>query len=80
MAARYGMPVVAIAFDLPADAYAARNAQRVGRVVERGVVDAQATRMSRALADLAEEGYVAVHVLREPEASGELIVERERRE
>lgn len=68
LAARYGVPVVAIAFDLPARAYHDRNRGRSGRVVEGGVVDRQIEMMDRALAALPGEGYAAVHVLREDHA------------
>ena len=77
LAARYGLPVVAIAFDLPAELYLARNAQRADRVVDDAVVADQAERMARALADLPGEGYDALYVLHEPTLS-QVGVERQR--
>lgn len=75
LAARYGIPVIAVAFDLPASAYHARNRGRTGRVVDDGVVDRQIDLMDRALASLPSEGYAAVHVLGELD---EVAVERTR--
>ena len=63
LAARYGVPAIAIAFDLPLAAYRERNARRSGRVVEDFVVEEQAARMPQALTELAGEGYAAVYVL-----------------
>jgi protein phosphatase len=63
LAARYGVPAVAVAFDLSLDEYRRRNAARRDRLVEEFVVDDQAARMTDVLADLREEGYVAVFVL-----------------
>ena len=65
LAARYGIPVVAIAFDLPLEKYHAHNEGRAGRVVEAEVVDWQVGLMRDALAALPGEGYAALHVLRE---------------
>jgi predicted kinase len=65
VAGRYGIPVIAIAFDLPANAYHSRNRNRTERVVEDGVVDRQIEMMDRALAALPSESYSAVHLLHE---------------
>ncbi|CAN5778430.1 hypothetical protein BH24CHL5_BH24CHL5_10580 [soil metagenome] len=75
-AARYGVPCVAIAFDLPAPVYEARNRQREGRVVSDDVVEDQVARMREALGELEAEGYAALHVLREPESLGQMSIER----
>jgi predicted kinase len=77
LAARYGVPVVAIAFDLPVSAYHERNRGRTGRVVDDVVVVRQIEMMDHALAALAGEGYSAVHVLREGDAV-EVMREQER--
>src|SRR3954451_396288 len=77
LASRYGIPTVVIAFDLAVSAYQARNARRQDRIVEDVVVAHQASRMSDALADLPDEGYIAVHVV--TDQSGALEVVRERR-
>lgn len=64
-AARYGIPAVAIAFDLPLRTYRQRNAARGDRVVPDFVLVDQAKRMRATLEELATEGYAAVHVVRE---------------
>jgi protein phosphatase len=64
-AARHGVPVVAIAFDLAPHTYQARNQGRFGRVVESDVLERQIEQMARAMATLRSEGYAAVHVLRD---------------
>jgi protein phosphatase len=69
IAARHGIPVIAIAFDLPPHTHHERNRSRPGRVVEAGVVDWQIEQMQRTLAELPREGYSAVHILREPDES-----------
>lgn len=76
LADRYELPTVAIAFDLPARLYLARNSQRAERVVEDSVISEQAARMGQALAELPGEGYSALYVLREPETLGRITVER----
>lgn len=76
VAARYGIPTVVIAFDLPADTYARHNRSRPDRVVEGLVVADQSERMRDALERLPAEGYAAVHVLRSPEEIATATVER----
>jgi predicted kinase len=63
IAARHGIPVVAIAFNLAATTYHARNRGRAGRVVEADVIDWQVELMQLALAALPEEGYSALYVI-----------------
>ena len=65
LAARYGVPAIAIAFDLPLSAYHERNARRAGRIVGKLVVEDQAGRMPEALLELESEGYAQLIVLRE---------------
>ena len=67
IAARHGIPVVAIAFDLNASTYHARNRGRAGRVVDADVIDWQVELMQDALAALPGEGYHALYVLRDPD-------------
>ena len=62
-AARYGVPAVAVAFDLGIAEYRARNAARPDRLVGDLVVEDQAARMTDVLADLREEGHAAVYVI-----------------
>lgn len=76
VAARYGIPTIAIAFDMPAPAYQARNSRRADRVVDAAVVADQAERMVVAVAELADEGYHAVYVVGEGDAGGAAVVER----
>jgi predicted kinase len=64
LAARYGVPVVAIAFDLAAPTLHARNRGRGGRVVDDDVVERQIDQMAETLATLPGEGYAALYVLR----------------
>ena len=65
IAARYGVPAIVIAFDLPLPAYHQRNARRAGRIVDELVVEDQAARMPQALVELESEGYAKLIVLRE---------------
>lgn len=74
LAARHGIPVVAIAFDLSPREYHARNRDRTRRVVDDAVVETQVDMMDRALAALPREGYSAVHVVRDGD---EVSVERQ---
>lgn len=79
MAARYGIPTVAICFDLPPQVYQAHNLQRPERVVDDDVVDRQTDLMAQALADLPAEDYASLYVLREPDLHADLAVERQKR-
>ncbi len=65
LAARYGIPTVAIAFDLSPATYRSRNSGRSDRVVPEFVVTDHVQRMTEALADLQAEGHAALHVLTE---------------
>jgi predicted kinase len=78
VAARFGLPAVAIVFDLPDEVFLAQNAGRLERQVEHGVVARQAELMRRAVADIPGEGFSQVEVLREPFVAGALSVERVR--
>lgn len=68
LAARYGIPTVAIAFDLPPELYVAHNEQRPDRVVNNDVVADQTERMREAVPDLVAEDYAALHVFRDADA------------
>lgn len=61
VAARYGLPVVAVLFDLPEAEYIANNARRAGRQVDDDVLDMQMVLMRQALLDVPGEGYAAIH-------------------
>lgn len=63
LAARYGVPAVAVAFDLSIIEYQRRNEARPDRLVEDFVVDDQAARMTDVLAELRDEGYGSVYVI-----------------
>ena len=75
-ASRYGIPTVAIAFDLPVEVYMERNERRPDRVVDAEVVADQAERMTEAVSDLADEGYAAVYVIQDAELLDSLVVTR----
>ncbi len=76
LAARYGMPAVAIVFDLPDQLFQAHNVMRPERQVERDVVAQQTALLRRAVAAIPNEGFDQFYVLREPLAAGALSVER----
>jgi protein phosphatase len=65
LAARHGIPVVAIAFDMSPQTYHNRNRGRSGRVVDDVVVERQIDQMAATLAALPSEGYSALHVIRD---------------
>ena len=68
LAARYGIPTVAIAFQLPPQAYTAHNLRRPDRVVEDEIVASQASRMLDAMVSLPLEGYDQLYVFRDADA------------
>ena len=76
LAARYGIPSVAIAFDLPPELYAAHNERRPDRVVNNDVVADQTERMREAMPDLVAEDYAALHVFRDADAVRDVVVDR----
>jgi protein phosphatase len=78
LAARFGLPSVAIVFDLPDATFLARNAARPERQVENDVVAAQAEALRRALVAVPDEGFSRFYVVREPLAPGAINVERRR--
>lgn len=65
LASRYGIPTVAVAFDLPAELFAVNNQQRPDRVVDGDVVADQTERMHEAMTDLLAEDYAALYVIRD---------------
>jgi protein phosphatase len=78
VAARYGIPTLAIAFDFPPSTYALHNVSRRDRVVDEDVVADQASRMRAAMVDLRLEEHASLHVFRDPEAARSAFVERQR--
>jgi len=76
VASRYGIPTVAIAFDLPVHVFLERNQRRPDRVVDPEVVADQAERMAEAVADLSEESYAAVYFIQDAELLNSLTIER----
>ena len=70
LAAAAALPSVAIVFDLPTDVILGRNASRVARVVDEGVVRRHLANMRDLLdapgVDLGSEGFDRVWVLRDP--------------
>jgi protein phosphatase len=63
VARRFGVPAVAIVFDLPLATCLELNAQRPERSVEERVVREQHERMAATVAALAGEGFAAIHAL-----------------
>jgi len=63
LAARYGVPVVVILFDLPERAFYDNNARRPDRVVADDVLANQVELMRQAVADVQAEGYSQVVVI-----------------
>jgi predicted kinase len=78
VAARFGLPAVAIVFDLPDEVFLAQNAGRPERQVEAEVVARQSQLLRRVVADIPHEGFAQVHVLSEPLVPGAGSVERVR--
>lgn len=78
VAARYGIPTVAVAFDLPPELFAAHNAGRPDRVVDAEVLGDQIERMHDAMTDLVAEEYAALCVIRDADMLASLNVERVR--
>ena len=70
LAARYGVPVVAILFDLPESTFLDNNARRPDRRVDEEVIADQVALMREAVRDVRSEGYVQVHYVRELPAGG----------
>ncbi|MBA3875512.1 MAG: hypothetical protein C0498_01015 [Anaerolinea sp.] len=76
IAARRGIPVVAIALDLPEAFIRERNAARLGRQVPDAVVTRHLRLLATAMAreELAAEGYVRLVHLRDPDDLDRLTV------
>jgi len=64
-AAKHGVPVVVVAFNLEPHTYHFRNQGRYGRVVDNDVVEKQIDQMAKAMAALRSENYAAIHVVRD---------------
>ena len=77
-AAAVGVPAVAIVLALPAPIVAARNAARLGRIVDQAVVDRHLRRLAAAIStgQLEREGFQAVRVLLTPADIDELRITR----
>jgi protein phosphatase len=74
------VPAVAIVLDLPGQVVHARNAARSGRVVAASVVDRHLERLRAALAaELAGEGFAAIHVIRSTAGVDALVIRRQPR-
>jgi protein phosphatase len=76
LAARYGIPIVAVAFDLPLELFAAHNDRRPDRVVDSEVLADQTQRMVEVMADLDAEDYAALHVIRDADSLSDATVDR----
>lgn len=78
LAARYGIPTVVIAFDLPPELYFEHNQRRLDRVVDADVVADQTDRMREAMTDLIAEDYASLHVFRDAGDMRDVVLERRR--
>jgi len=67
LAGKASRPVVAVVFDVSLERCLAQNRARPDRSVPESVVRKHHTELQRALEQLPDEGYVAVHRLREDE-------------
>lgn len=76
IAARYGVPAVAIVFDFADHAYFANNARRPDRRVREDVVEAQVERLRQAIDEIPSEGYTAIHIVREADQPERVVAER----
>jgi protein phosphatase len=78
IAARCGVPAVAIVLDLPAEVVLARNAARAGRIVPEQAVRRQLADLDRSLrrADPADGGFSAVHRITTPAGLDAARIER----
>jgi len=76
LAARYGIPTVAIAFDLPAELFARHNQQRPERVVAAEVLADQTERMREAMTDVRAEDYAGLFVIHDSSTLDEAVIER----
>jgi protein phosphatase len=76
LAARFGLPAIAIVFDLPDQIFLAHDQLRPDRQVGREVVTFQTELLRESLAEIPQEGFSAFYVLRKPPALGGLSVER----
>lgn len=76
LAARYGIPTVAVAFDLPAALFAAHNQGRPDRVVDAEVLADQTERMRVAMTNLGAEEYATFFVIRDADMLSSVTVER----
>jgi protein phosphatase len=77
-AAKYGVPAVAIVFDLPGALVHARNAARSGRIVDPVVVSDHLARLRRLveLGTLEAEGYQAAYRIGTPGELDRVVVRR----
>jgi protein phosphatase len=63
LAKLYGVPAIAIAFDVPADVCLVRNTRRLSRIVNEQVILDQRKDFEASLPSLSTEGFAAVHTL-----------------
>ncbi len=76
VAVRFGVPTVAICFDLDWETYQARNSARAERYVDADVIDRQVSRMAGTLAELRTEQYSALHVIQEQDLDDGITLDR----
>ena len=76
LAAKFGVPAVAIVLHLPERVCVERDRARVQRQVGAAVVKKQSRDLARSLGTLKEEGFQQVHVLEGPEGIDSVAVKR----
>ena len=75
LARRFGVPVVALVFDVSLSTCQAQNRNRVARVVPEEVLQQHARELEQTLRRLPIEGYAQVHLLNERNIN-EVVIER----
>lgn len=75
-AARYEVPAVAMLLDLPFEICLERDRRRLDRTVGEEVLRRQRRDLERSRAQLDDEGYAAIHHLREPEIVNRVTIVR----
>lgn len=76
LAEKHGVPTVAIVLDLPFEVCLDRDRRRTDRTVGEDVLRRQQRDLERTREQLGDEGYVAIHRLRDPDAVGRVRIER----
>ncbi|GAB3490905.1 hypothetical protein GCM10027341_03210 [Spirosoma knui] len=76
MARRYGLPAVALVFDLPESVLVDRHRWRADRDFDESVILHQLTNLQHTQEHLLDEGFLAVHTLDSPEVINSVVMKR----